>query len=81
MTNFLEVPRYIRRIISPNIVNIGVHWFSLVETNIEARALRYPFRGCNSFTDGVACIINFRFLFSLLATHNSCIDSVIEPVD
>src|SRR5882762_4545399 len=78
---------YIRcgRIIPPNIVTIGVLWFSPTETSTEARALRYPFRGCNSSTVGVACHgirinLNFRFPFSLLATHNSRIDSVIEPI-
>ena len=82
MTNFLEILCAILDVITSFLQYRAI---SVSRNKHINTASRLPLRGPNSSTIGIACSrvnrnFNARFLFSLLATHNGGIDSVIGSI-
>jgi hypothetical protein len=82
MTNFLEIPCAFLEVIA---LFLQYRAIRVGRNKHKNTASRLPLRGSNSSTVGIACCrinlnFNFRFLHSLFASHNSCIDAVIRTI-
>jgi hypothetical protein len=81
MTNFLEVLCYITvNVIVSFLQSVfdGSAWMKQAQKHYDTRSTGAIARLSVSLVSGTTS--TFRFLFSLLATHDSCIDSVIKPI-